>query len=1058
MSKDGTIFPVEISGRFFIRQGRSVRIAAIRDITERTRAEEALQESEERLKKAQEVGHIGSWELDLSTNRIWGSEEAFRVYGLERTSPDLPFEVIQECVLPEYRPLVEKAFEQHISQGGKYDMELQIRRKSDGALRFLHSIAELIVDDTGKSIKISGVIQDITERQQAEEALRASEGRFRTIAEQMKDVIFLTDTKGSITFISPAARECFGFNPEEMIGHPFMEFLSEQDIPKAVEAFYRDISTTSPSDSLELKMKRKNGSTFSGELRSTLYLRDGIAGTIGTIHDITERQQVEEALRESEERFHSLFMNTSIGLYRTTPDGRILLANPALLLMLGYDSFEELSSRNLENEGIEPKYPRSEFRRRIESEAEVRGLEAAWKRKDGVTIFVRENAKAIRDRAGTVLYYEGTVEDITESKRVQEALRESEERFRKIFEDGPTGMATLDADFHFLKANSAFCSMLGYSEKELQSLTFKDLTHPDHLAEDIANVGKLLRGEIPLYRTEKRYIKKNNEVVWGDVVVTIIRDAAGQFLYSLAQVVNITERKRNEEVLSRLNQAVQSSGEVVLMCDREGVITFINKAFTDVYGYEPDEIIGKATPRILDSGMESEDTHETFWKTLLEKQTFTKEYRNKTKDGRLVSVEIAANPIVDAQGNVTGFLTVQRDMTERKRAQEEYAKLQNELFQAQKLESIGTLAAGIAHDFNNILGIILGYNDLLKRGNPDPDFVRQATGIIGDAVDRGAGLVKQILTFARQSDAVFGPLSINIMIKEVSKMFAETFPKTIVVDLELAKDAPSIEADAAQIHQLLLNLSVNARDAMPNGGKLTIATEVVDRAAVQNVFPEASEKTYVHLSVSDTGTGMSEEVASHIFEPFFTTKPKGKGTGLGLSVVYGVVKKHRGHIRVESALNKGTTFHIYLPANTEDANKRKRGEDSNQNIAGGSETILFVEDELPLSELMIALLQMKGYRIIHAKDGKEAMKLYEQNKDSLSLVLSDMGLPEASGMEVFTFVRSKNPNAKFIIASGYIDPEQESDMIKAGVSAVLEKPYEPGIVLKTVRNVLDGIA
>jgi PAS domain S-box-containing protein len=419
------------------------------------------------------------------------------------------------------------------------------------------------------------------------------------------------------------------------------------------------------------------------------------------------------------------------------------------------------------------------------------------------------------------------------------------------------------------------------------------------------------------------------------------------------------------------------------------------------------------------------------------------------QDGAVIFVVESARAIRDSQGKTLYYDGTVEDITERRQMEEG-------LRQMQKLEGLGTLAGGIAHDFNNILGIILAYITGTKRFKDDPTKLDLAVNTIVKAVERGKTLVQQILTFARKTETAFGAVNLNDVVMEIVNMIYEMFPKTVTCSQNFDKSIPYINADRSQLHQVLMNLCVNARDAMPKGGVLSINTRMVSVASLRNQHPDAAASGYVCIEVSDTGEGMTLETQKRIFEPFFTTKEIGKGTGLGLSVVFGVIQAHKGFIDVESELDKGTTFRLYLPASqTAIPVSVKEEERTLEEMLGGTETLLIVEDEeMLLMSLQMALIE-KGYTVLSAKDGLKALKIYQERKNDIALVLTDLGLPNITGLEVCQRIKKINPNAHIILATGFLDPEMKSEFLKAGIQHFLYKPYDLRKVLKEVREVLD---
>jgi PAS domain S-box-containing protein len=417
------------------------------------------------------------------------------------------------------------------------------------------------------------------------------------------------------------------------------------------------------------------------------------------------------------------------------------------------------------------------------------------------------------------------------------------------------------------------------------------------------------------------------------------------------------------------------------------------------------------------------------------------------KNGDSIPMNISLSPII-LNEVVSGFVCLGRDIRERK-------KLEEELRQAQKLESLGTLAGGIAHDFNNILQIIQLNNSVLKKNNLQLEKVAKSVELNDRAVQRGASLVKQLLTFARKGDVQFEVVDINEILKDLVKMLSETFPKTISFELSLDPKLCLLTADPNQLHQVLLNLAINSRDAMPNGGTISISTKTIEGENIQKQFKNAYDKQYVCIVFSDNGYGMDESTSKHVFEPFFTTKEKGKGTGLGLPVVYGIINSHHGFIDFESKPFEGTTFSIYLPTTITKKYLKKPEKELAKMGLSGSETILVVEDEENIMNSLYTLFTENGYNVMSALNGEEAVNLYKLHNERIHLILTDLGLPKLGGWDAFLQMKKINPKVKVIIASGYLDPQIKSEKTEVGVAGFLTKPYQPDILLKTVRMALD---
>ena len=385
-------------------------------------------------------------------------------------------------------------------------------------------------------------------------------------------------------------------------------------------------------------------------------------------------------------------------------------------------------------------------------------------------------------------------------------------------------------------------------------------------------------------------------------------------------------------------------------------------------------------------------------------------------------------------------------------------ELEQHLIQAQKMESLGALAGGIAHDFNNILAIMLGHLSVLEIHRTDVARASESIETLRKTVHRGTALVGQLLTFARKSEVDFKSVGINFLIQDFAKILSATFPKSITFSNQLEDNIPLITGDQTQLYQALLNLAVNSRDAMPQGGILSLKTRAIPGTEVRARIPNAQAARYVSITVKDTGIGMDEDTKRRIFEPFFTTKEVGKGTGLGLAVVYGVVKSHGGVLEVESAPGRGATFTLYFPVAPITMQTSPVEEAALAKVSGGRETILVIEDEEMLRNSLITLLETKGYRVLTATDGDAAILQFRQFKDEIALVLSDVGLPKRNGWRVLQKIREINPQVKAIIASGYIDPVLKFEMIKAGARGLVQKPFVPSELLKKIRVILDEAA
>ena len=485
------------------------------------------------------------------------------------------------------------------------------------------------------------------------------------------------------------------------------------------------------------------------------------------------------------------------------------------------------------------------------------------------------------------------------------------------------------------------------------------------------------------------------------------------------------------------------------MTDPDGVMTFVNPEFVRLYGYTAEEVVGRATPRILKSGRTSDDTYRLLWQRLIGGEVIRGELINRTKEGGLVNVEFSANPVRDGQNIIVGFLAIQRDVTARK-------QLEGQFLQAQKMEAVGRLAGGIAHDFNNLLTSILGFADLVMDSLAATDCRRSDLEEIRRAGQSAATLTRQLLTFSRQEVVEPTIIDVNATVAQFTSILGRTVGEDVIVTLRLEPVLHRIKMDAGQLEQILMNLSVNARDAMPRGGTLTIGTANIeiqkDHRGAQSQTPPGR---YVALTITDTGLGMSQEVQSHLFEPFFTTKEIGKGTGLGLSTVFGIVKQHDGCIGVVSEIDHGTTVTIYFPE-VERHDPREIQEAAAEPRPNGDETILIAEDNDGLRALAARTLKGCGYHTIAARDAREAMELSRGFDGPIHLLVTDVVMPGPDGPALSHELTCARAETRVLYMSGYTDGMMsDHGLVGRGVQ-FLQKPFSPNALARKVRQVLEA--
>jgi PAS domain S-box-containing protein len=638
--------------------------------------------------------------------------------------------------------------------------------------------------------------------------------------------------------------------------------------------------------------------------------------------------------------------------------------------------------------------------------------------------------------------------DISKRKQAEEELRLSEERFSSAFEYAPIGMALVAPDGRWLKVNRTLCELLGYTPEELQATTFQEVTHPDDLEADLDYVRGMLANEIPTYQMVKRYLHKSGRAVWSWLSVSLVRDSEGRPLHFISQIQDITERKRAEDDLrhaeERFAKAFQSSPEgCAISTLRDQRFIEANDAFLRMMGYERSEVIG-VTAADLQLWPDPEQRVALIKKVLEGGSVREEDVTFRTKSGKILQARMSAE-IIQLQ-NEPCLLGLARDVTEQNLLEEQFR-------QAQKMEAIGRLAGGVAHDFNNLLGVIIGYAELLSSGLA-PDSVRhKRVEAIKQAGQRAASLTTQLLAFSRKQKPQPRVVNLNSVVAETEKLLRPLLGEDIEPNVVLDPSLGQVKADAGQIVQVILNLAVNARDAMPNGGTLLIETAntvvedgtIIEGVAVQPGF-------YVTLSVGDNGTGMDAETKARIFEPFYTTKPVGKGTGLGLATVYGIVDQNGGCIFVDTSLGKGTTFKIYLPRVDEVA-EASVVEFAPQ-PSPASETILLVEDELRLRTVVDESLRQEGYQVLLAANGVEALQVATRHQGPIQLLITDVIMPFMSGPELAESLKRMRAETRVLYISGYT-ADKFADYPKLDPAlALLQKPFTLVALRRKVRDLL----
>ncbi len=763
------------------------------------------------------------------------------------------------------------------------------------------------------------------------------------------------------------------------------------------------------------------------------------------------RLKSEQKLKESEQRYRDIFQNSPFGIYRTTVDGKALIANPALLNLLGYASLDELKNKDIASHIYFDKKQRDEFLEKILKSDRYVMFDSVFKKKDGTAVYVRQRAMAVRDEQGNVKYIEGTVENITERKEQEEYIRYQ----NKLLEFASDAIIGTDGNYRIKFWNKSAEKLYGWKAEEVIGKKIDQVIQMDIPFEkrlEIRNIAKKRgrwRGEVVQY---DRFGRKLNI----EMSISDLRDEEGKVLASVGINRDISEKIKYEEALRTSEESYRglfdSVMEAIYIQAPDGTFLDVNEGAVRMYGYSKNELIGKTPADVAAPGRNDlNKVLEQFKKALAgEPQQF--EFWGRRANGEEFPKNVRLY-----KGKYFGqdvVIALAEDITEKKKLEEDKKNLERQVHQNQRLETIGTLAGGIAHDFNNILTPILGYAEMIKMALSNNPKLRNKADQIIKASLRARDLIQQILTFSRQIDQQVKPVYIQHIINEATHLLRASIPSTIKLKKEIDKSCMPVMADPAQLHQVLINLCTNAYQAMEEtGGELFIGLKQVHvDNGMANIHPGLKPGIYNQLIVSDTGEGMEPWVLERIFEPFFTTKGVGKGTGLGLSVVHGIIKNYHGEITVYSEKNKGTVFHVYLPvADIKEIHEVER----NENIPHGNEHILIVDDEPSVLELEQQMLHYFGYKTHGLVESNKVLDELMANPRKYQMLITDLTMPNLTGRELAARVRAQFPNLPIIMITGYSEELTDDIKEKYGIQAILMKPVVASELAKTVRQVLD---
>jgi PAS domain S-box-containing protein len=734
----------------------------------------------------------------------------------------------------------------------------------------------------------------------------------------------------------------------------------------------------------------------------------------------------------------------------------ILKVNTAAKNLYGYSDqeFRDMSFRDL--------YPTDEESFFLEQFSQLpltlqMEVMTKHRQRDGTDLDIELAARYIRIRDQAVALI--IARDVTNKKWAEEVIRESETNYRNIFNSIGCMLLVIDRDARILDLNKA-------AEKELQQQREETIGH------DFDFINAKEKNSIEDFRKylDRAFESGEEDITWylrrgdGQIFPNKVNLRRGEYFGHEVIIAAAAKRYSSGKdiaVTDELSATLEAAPAALAIMNGSGMFTWVNQSFADLIGSSVEEIVGKdieSSPLVE----QNEEALKRIVQAVYKEKIWSDEITVKNGEGNIRDISLTVTPVKTGTNSATRFVVSARNMTKEK-------EQMLQLLQKQKMDSIDTISRAIAHDFNNILGIILGYASFLEKRKDDPEKFRADIDEIKNAVQRGANLIKQMLAYTHRNEISLESINVNDHIRNVIGVLRETFPRTIEISSELDQNVPHIPMHPHQLQQIVTELCINARHAIedpdaenPGTGKIIIETRICEGDKLREMFPAALEDIYVELRVTDTGIGMDTDTKNRVFDPFFSGKEYGKGKGLGLTAVYGVVKSYNGLIRVESEPKRGSLFVIYLPSNAD----LTKGADTEDIYPAGSETddegtkisrktILVVEDEQSLLQLLKDILQENGYRVITAKDGIEAVKMYETYWQEIALVVSDVGLPKLDGFNAFLQMRRINPNVNAILASGYLDDKVKVDLHKEGIKEFLKKPYQTEEILAKIDQLVN---
>jgi PAS domain S-box-containing protein len=935
--------------------------------------------------------------------------------------------------------------------GNQSNFEGEYLTVPDNALSKIKANFSPSFHNDGSIAGVLGLFEDISKRQETEDEIRRRKAEFEAIFNSISDAVVFVNLQRQIIMINKAFTDIFGYQLEEVKGKTTQFFYAEpDDYLDQGEKRYHSSSQVDPSV-YEINYRRKDGNVFPSEtLGAQVKDENGnLIGFLGIMRDISERKKAEQALMESEGKFELLMDSLDAVVYVADMNTyEVLFINKYGKELLG-DVTGKICWQSIQaDQGGPCSFCTNKYI--IDADGNP-GPVYIWNFQNTITgQWFHVIDRAIKWIDGRIVRLE-IATDISERIKTEEKLKESEEKYSKLFNSEIDAIAIFDATSReIIDCNEAFLKLYGYSHEEALQIKADDISaEPDKTVASIKD--SVEKGDT---RVHRRLHKKKDGT---EIIVDI---AAGPFMLKnrklmFARLRDITDHVKSEMALrdseERFRIAFHTSPDSINFNKMDGTFVDINEGFTELTGYSREDVIGRSSIEI--NIWDNIEDRNTMLKVLQEcGQVENLEANFRMKDGSIKTALMSAS-IIQLNGE-PHILSITRDITNRKNAEREKAKLEAQLRQVYKMEAIGTMAGGIAHDFNNILTIIVGNADLAKfvtkedsPGSKNIDRILEASG-------RAKEMVGQILAFSRQAKQDLLAVKPHLVFTETLRLLRSTIPSTVQIQQKIDPQCRTISADPTQLNQILMNLCANAVHSMDEKGVLKISLHEVELGEEETSLKGNMQPgTYTMLSVSDTGKGMSQEVKERIFDPFFTTKEVGEGTGMGLSVVHGIIEGHGGLITVDSTPGEGSTFKVYFPV-VDDSVMPKRDIVPLRNK--GDEHILFVDDEKSLVELAVEMLQLHGYTVTSKTNSVKALETFAADPDNFDLVITDQTMPNMTGDELSSELFKIKPGVPIILYTGYSSKISAEMAKELGIAEYFLKPFDMEHLVRSVRKVLDS--